>query len=257
MDHLAGLDISVKQASICIVDDTGRIVREVKVASEPEALLKVLKNPAYRFKRIGLEAVPLSQWLFSALAETELPVVSVETRQMQAVLKAQINKTDRNDARGIAQMIRAGLYRPVHVKTLRSQKLRMLLTHRKLLQSKAIAIENDLRGTLRNFGLKVGMVGKVRFEARIEELVENFPDLAALVEPLLIVRRALREQIVILHRRLLAIVRDDEMFRHMARESAQRILRLAGCRRDRVPLALVAEMQERHEHKREGGEGRR
>ena len=80
---------------------------------------------------------------------------------MQAVLKAQINKTDRNDARGIAQMMRVGLYRPVHVKTLRSQKLRMLLTHRKLLQSKAIAIENDLRGTLRNFGLKVGMVGKV------------------------------------------------------------------------------------------------
>ena len=116
---------------------------------------------------------------------------------MQAVLKAQINKTDRNDARGIAQMIRVGLYRPVHVKTPRSQKLRMLLTHRKLLQSKAIAIENDLRGTLRNFGLKVGMVGKLRFEARIQELVENIPDLAVLVEPLLIVRRVLREQIVI------------------------------------------------------------
>ena len=134
---------------------------------------------------------------------------------MQAVLKAQINKTDRNDARGIAQMMRAGLYRPVHVKTLRSQKLRMLLTHRKLLQSKAIAIENDLRGTLRNFGLKVGMVGKVRFEARIQELVKNQPDLAVLVEPLLIVRRALREQIVILHRRLLAIVRDDEVCRRL------------------------------------------
>jgi transposase len=94
-------------------------------------------------------------------------VICVEIRHMQAVLKAQINKTDRNDARGIAQMIRVGLYRPVHVKTLRSQKLRMLLTHRKLLQS---AIENGLRGTLRNFGLKVGMVGKVRFEARIQEL---------------------------------------------------------------------------------------
>ncbi len=175
----------------------------------------MLKNPAYHFKRIGLEAGPLSQWLFSALAEAELPVVCVETRHMQAVLKAQINKTDRNDARGIAQMMRAGLYRPVHVKTLRSQKLRMLLTHRKLLQSKAIAIENDLRGTLRNFGLKVGMVGKVKFEARIKELVENFPDLAELVEPLLIVRRVLREQIVILHQRLLAIVRDDEVCRRL------------------------------------------
>jgi transposase len=218
MDHFAGLDVSVKETSVCIVDDTGKIVREVKVASEPEALLAVLKNPAYRFKRIGLEAGPLSQWLFSGLAEAELPVVCVETRHMQAVLKAQINKTDRNDARGIAQMMRVGLYRPVHVKTLRSQKLRMLLTHRKLLQSKAIAIENDLRGTLRNFGLKVGTAGKVRFEARIKELVENLPDLpdlAELVEPLLIVRRALREQIVILHRRLLAIVRDDEVCRRL------------------------------------------
>ena len=130
---------------------------------------------------------------------------------MQALLKAQINKTDRNDARGMAQMMRVGLYRPVHVKTLRSQKLRMLLTHRKLLQSKAIAIENDLRGTLRNFGLKVGMAGTVKFETRIKELVGNSPELAALVEPLLVVRRVLREQLVILHRRLLAIVRDDEV----------------------------------------------
>ena len=134
---------------------------------------------------------------------------------MRAVLKAQINKTDRNDARGIAQMMRAGLYRPVHVKTLRSQKLRMLLVHRKLLQSKSIAIENDLRGTLRNFGLKVGVAGTAGFEARIKELVENLPDLAALVEPLLVVRRVLREQIAVLHRRLLAIVRNDEVCRRL------------------------------------------
>src|SRR5271154_3029047 len=203
MDHFAGLDVSVKETSVCIVDETGRIVREVKVASEPETLLAVLKNPAYRFTRIGLEAGPLSQWLFSA------------PRHMRAVLKAQIDKTDRNDARGMAQMMRVGLYRPVHVKTLRSQKLRMLLTHRKLLQAKAIAIENDLRGTLRNFGLKVGMVGTARFEARIKELIENSPDLAVLVEPLLVVPRALREQFVILHRRLLAIVRDDEVCRRL------------------------------------------
>ena len=123
MDHFAGLDVSVKETSVCIVDETGKIVREMKLASEPDALV--------------------------------------------AVLKAQINKTDRNDARGMAQMMRVGLYRPVHVKTLRSQKLRMLLTHRQLLLSKAIALENDLRGTLRNFGLKVGMIGKVKFEARI------------------------------------------------------------------------------------------
>jgi transposase len=215
MDHFAGLDVSVKETSVCIVDETGKIVREAKVASEPEALLAVLKNPAYHIKRIGLEAGPLSQWLYSALAEAGLPVICVETRHMRAVLKAQINKTDRNDARGIAQMMRVGLYRPVHVKTLRSQKLRMLLTHRKLLQAKAIAIENDLRSTLRNFGLKVGMVGNVKFEGRIKELVENLPDLATLAEPLLIVRRVLHEQLGILHRRLLDIVRNDDVCRRL------------------------------------------
>src|SRR5437588_6064780 len=215
MDHFAGLDVSVKDTSVCIVDDTGKITREVKVASEPDALLTVLRNPAYRFKRIGLEAGPLSQWLFSALAEADLPVICVETRHMRAVLKAQINKTDRNDARGIAQMMRVGLYRLVHVKTLRSQKLRMLLTHRKLLQAKAIAVENDLRATLRNFGLKVGVVGAVKFEARVKELIDNFPDLVTLVESLLVVRRVLREQISILHRRVLEAVRNDEVCRRL------------------------------------------
>ncbi len=215
MDYFAGLDVSVKETSVCIVDDAGRLVREVKVASEPEALLQVLMAPGQPFERIGLEAGPLSQWLFSALAEAGLPVICVETRHMRAVLKAQINKTDRNDARGMAQMMRVGLYRPVHVKTLRSQKLRMLLTHRKLLQSKATAIDNDLRATLRNFGLKVGIVGRAKFEVRIKELVEDLPDLAVLVEPLLIVRRVLREQIDILHRRLLVIVRDDDVCRRL------------------------------------------
>jgi transposase len=138
MEHFAGLDVSVKETSVCIVDDAGKIMREVKVASEPAALLAVLSTPAYRLKRVGLEAGPLSQWLYSAVAEAGLPVICVETRHMRAVLQAQINKTDRNDARGIAQMMRVGLYRPVHVKTLPSQKLRMLLTHRKPLHRKPL-----------------------------------------------------------------------------------------------------------------------
>jgi transposase len=100
MDYFAGLDVSVKETSVCIVDETGKIVREVKVASEPEAILAVLMNPAYHFKRTGLEAGRLSQWLFSALAEAGLRVICVEARHMRALLKAQVNKTDRNDARG-------------------------------------------------------------------------------------------------------------------------------------------------------------
>ena len=209
MDHFAGLDVSVKETSVCIVDDTGRILREVKVTSDPEALLQVLRNPAYRFKRIGLEAGPLSQWLFSALAEAGLPVICVETRHMQ-VLKAQINKTDGNDARGVAQMMRGALPSGACQDATQSETADAADTSE---QSKAIAIENDLRGTLRNFGLEVGMVGTMKFEARIKELIENLPDLAALVEPLRMVRRVLREQFVILHGRLLAIARDDEVCR--------------------------------------------
>jgi transposase len=126
-------------------------------------------------------------------------------------LKAQPNKTDRNDARGIAQMMRVNLYRPVHVKTLTSQKRRALLTARKLLQGKAIAIENDIRGLLRNFGLKVGNVGVVKFEERIHELVDDIVDLQEIMEPLLIARRKLREEFVRLHKKVQDITRNDKM----------------------------------------------
>jgi transposase len=215
MKHYAGLDVSVKETSICIVDETGKIWRELKVPSHPEDLLRVLQDPALNLVRVGLEAGPLSQWLFSALAEAGLPVVCIETRHARAYLKAQVNKTDRNDARGIAQMMRVKLFRPVHVKTLASQKQRALLTARKLLQAKAIAIDNDIRGLLRNFGLKVGIVSAAKFEQRIRGLVEGLPDLSELMEVLLEARRKLREQYTKLHRKLLAIVRDDNVCRRL------------------------------------------
>ena len=154
MEHYAGLDVSVKETSVCIVDRAGKVIREVKIATEPEAIRAVLVDETFTIERIGLEAGPLSQWLYSGLAEAGLPIICVETRHMKAALTAQLNKSDRNDARGIAHMMRVGLYRPVHVKTLASQKRRMLLTARQLLKAKALDIENDLRGTLRNFGLK-------------------------------------------------------------------------------------------------------
>jgi transposase len=144
-----------------------------------------------------------------------MPAVCIETRHAKAYLKAQINKTDRNDARGIAQMMRVNLFRPVHVKTLASQKQRALLTARKLLQKKAADIENDIRGLLRNFGLKVGTVTALKFEQRIRELVEGMPELSELMEVLLEARRMLREQFAKLHRKLLAIVRDDTVCRRL------------------------------------------
>jgi transposase len=215
MKHYAGLDVSVKETSICIVDETGQICRELKVTSHPEDLLRVLQDPAWNLVRVGLEAGPLSQWLFNGLAEAGIPVQCIETRHAKAYLKAQINKTDRNDARGIAQMMRVNLFRPVHVKTLTSQKRRALLTARKLLQEKAIAIDNDIRGLLRNFGLKVGVVSAAMFEQRIRELVEGMPELGELMEVLLDARRKLREQFSKLHRKLLSIVREDEVCRRL------------------------------------------
>jgi len=211
MKQFAGLDVSVKETSLCIVDGDGEVIREVKVASEPAAIIAALREPGIFCERIGLEAGPLSQWIYGALAEAGLPVICVETWHMKAALSAQRNKSDRKDARGIAQMMRVGLYRPVHVKTLRSQERRMLLTSRKLLRTKTIDIENDLRGTLRNFGLKVGAVSSSKFDARIRELVEGQAMLTAIAEPMLTARKALRQQYNVLHKMLLDLVREDSL----------------------------------------------
>jgi transposase len=216
MKHYVGLDVSIKQTAICIVDEAGKIVREAKVATELTAIVAVLNTAGVECARVGLEAGPMSQWLVSGLLEAGLPVVCVETRHMKAVLKAQqVNKSDRNDARGIAQMMRVGLYKPVHVKTLASQQERMLLTSRKLRRDKLQDMENELRGTLRNFGLRVGVVSSGHFEARVRELVAAHPPLGAIVAPLLAVRRVLREQLARLHKMVLERVRRNRLCRRL------------------------------------------
>ena len=134
-DAFVGLDVSVKETAVCVVDDTGKVVCEQKVPTEPDDIVRLLASVGEDYGRVGIEAGPLSQWLVNGLTAAGLPVVCVETRQMMALLKAQqINKSDRNDARGIAQMMRVGLFKPVHVKTQMAQEQRMLLTSRKLLQ---------------------------------------------------------------------------------------------------------------------------
>src|SRR5207237_10886870 len=148
MEHFVGLDVSVKATSVCVVDDGGKVILEQKVLTEPADIIALLTSLDVRFCRIGIEAGPLSQWLVNELTAADLPVICVETRHMKALLTAQqINKTDRNDARGIAQVIRGGLFKPVHVKTLVAQKQRMLLTGRKLLQRKLPDLEREVRRT--------------------------------------------------------------------------------------------------------------
>ena len=181
MSLYAGLDISVKTTAICVLDGDGRVLLETMVDSSPDAIAERLHGFEQPLERIGLEAGPLSQWIYGGLVDVGLAAICVETRHMHAALSARINKTDRNDARGIAQMMRVGLFKAVHVKTPASQHRRLLLTSRKLLQRKIYDIENDLRGSLRNFGLKVGVVGAAKYDDRIRELVADHPLVAAIV----------------------------------------------------------------------------
>jgi transposase len=215
MEHYAGIDVSLEQSSVCVVDATGRIVREAKVASEPEALVHFFEQLGLPVARIGLEAGPLSQWLHAGLAEAGLQVVLLETRQVKAALSAMIVKTDRKDARGIAQLLRMGWYRPVHCKSPPAQEIRALLVGRKLVQGKLLDIELGIRGLLRGFGLKVGQVSKGRFAARIRELIAGQPMLERVIEPMLRAREALRQEFHALHRAVLGIVRNDGVCRRL------------------------------------------
>ena len=171
MDHYAGIDVSLEHSSVCVVDASGKIIREDKVASEPEALIAWFGLLGFGLARIGLEAGPLSQWLYAAMREAGLAVELLETRHVRDAFKAMPVKSDRNDARGIAQLMRLGWFRPVHCKSIAAQELRAMLTARKLMQSKLRDVENSLRGILRGFGLKVGKTTARSFAGRIRELV--------------------------------------------------------------------------------------
>jgi transposase len=199
----------LEQTSVCVVDAQGQVLREVKVASAPEALTHFLESQDLEIARVGLEAGPLSQWLHAGLVTAGYEAVLLETRHVKAALSAMTVKTDRRDARGIAQLLRLGWYRPVHAKSASAQEVRSLLTARKLIQGKLLDIESCIRGVLRGFGLKVGPISRGRFEARIVELVEGQAMLETVVGSMLAVRAALQAEFARLHRALLALVRND------------------------------------------------
>ena len=209
MEYYAAIDVSLELSSVCVVDSTGKIVREAKVASEPEALVRFFRDLNLVLTRVGLEAGPLSQWLHAGLTEAGLPAILIETRHVKAALKAMTVKTDRNDARGMAQLMRLGWFRPVHVKTPPAQEIRALLTGRKMLQNKLKDVELGIRGLLRGFGLKVGKVSAGKYEARICELVLGHPMLEPIAAAMLQARAGLRAEFSKLHRMLLQIVRAD------------------------------------------------
>src|ERR1043166_8113271 len=209
MDHYAGIDVSLEQSSVCVVDAAGVIVKEAKVASDPQALVAWFGEVGFPIKRIGIEAGPLSQWLHAGLTRAGFAAVLLETRHVKAALSAMTVKTDRKDARGIAQLIRMGWFRPVHAKSIDAQEIRALLVARKQLLGRLIDVELSIRGILRGFGLKVGPVTRRNFEARIRELVAGQATLERIAGAMLSARSALEAEYGRIHKAVLVIVRDD------------------------------------------------
>jgi transposase len=209
MDHYAGIDVSLEYSSVCVVDASGKIVREGKVASEPAALIVWFGSLGLSVERIGLEAGPLSQWLYAGMREAGLAVELLETRHVHDAFKAMPVKSDRNDARGIAQLMRLGWFRPVHCKSMAAQETRAMLTARKLVQSKLRDVENSLRGILRGFGLKVGKTTARSFAARIEQLVAGHPSLEMIARALLAVHAVLLREFNGFEKRVRAMARSN------------------------------------------------
>jgi transposase len=213
MDYYAGIDVSLEASSVCVVDASGKIVKEAKVSSEPEALIAWFKGLPFGLARIGLEAGPLSQWLYAGLKEAGFAVELLETRHVRDAFKAMPVKTDRNDARGIAQLMRLGWFKPVHCKSAPAQETRALLTARKLVQGKLYDIEMSLRGILRGFGLKVGRTTKAGFASRIMELTEHHPALKAIAKALLAVHEVLLKELNGFEKQVRKLARGDKRVR--------------------------------------------
>jgi transposase len=209
MDHYAGIDVSLEASSVCVIDGSGKIVREAKVASEPEALILFFRIFGFAVTRIGLEAGPLSQWLYAGLEQAGFAAELLETRHVRDAFKAMAVKTDRKDARGIAQLLRLGWFKPVHCKSAAAQEVRALLTARKLVQSKLYDVEMSLRGILRGFGLKVGPTTPKRFAGRVSELTQDHPALRTIAKALISIHEVLLRELCTFEKQVRSIAGRD------------------------------------------------
>lgn len=211
MPYYVGLDVSQELTAICIVDENGAIAYEGMVPTEPDDIITYLNSTGEDYGRIGLETGSFSHWLYHALFEAGLPVVCIDARHANSILKAQIAKTDKNDARGLAQMMRTGWFKATHVKSAESQKIRVLLNNRSCLNSKRIDLENQIRGTLKIFGLKIGKVTKAQYEPRIREMIKDDQELQCYIEPLLQSREMMVRQVLVLEKQIRSMANSDDV----------------------------------------------
>jgi len=214
MKCYAALDVGLRTVALCIVDETGEIRLERSLPSEVDDIVHCLRGFDGQIACVGLEAGSLTQWLTYGLRAAGFKPVVLEARQVQAALAAMRNKTDRNDARGIAQILRTGWYRPVHVKSIESHYVRTLLAARKALLRKCIDLENEVRGLLKVFGIRLQPgLRHGAFDKAVREPIEANAELCHALVPLLDVRLELYKTFLEMDRRVKALAYSDQICR--------------------------------------------
>lgn len=215
MTYFAGLDVSLEESAICVVDESGQIVKEARAQSEPEALSEALREVDLPLARIGLEACSLTAWLHDGLRAEGLAAICIETRQANAAMKTMPNKTDRNDARALAQIMRTGWYRQVHVKSRQCRLWRSLLVARRTVLNEMRTIENVVRAMLREAGIKLGLPSRTAFAVRVRELAGGDAEVMAMVEPLLAILSVMLKEFARLTKQVLDIARTEKVCRQL------------------------------------------
>jgi transposase len=213
MEYYAALDVSMESTCLCGVDEKGRIVRESKVATDPEAIGEWLVGVGVRWTLVGLEAGPLSNWLHARLTDQGFPAVLIETRNARAALKAMRNKTDRKDGRGLAHLLRTAMFREVKAKDLASQELRTLLGARHAIKQQLQNIENSIRGLVKNYGVRLGKGVRGRLKDKLATALSDLPRVAAIVEPLAELHQQLRQKLAGFDRELRRVAKSDPVVR--------------------------------------------
>jgi transposase len=226
MTRFVGLDVSQKLTSICVVDEVGRRLWRGQCQSEPEPIERIVRRHAGDDANTGIETGPMTPWLVHELRGRGLNVVCLDARHASAALKMQMNKTDQNDAEGLAQIMRTGWYRSVHVKSLDAHRTRALLGARAQLVGMTTRLSNHIRGVLKTFGMLPGAMRGAPFDKRVEVLLADRDEVAVVVRPMLTAWRQLREQIAVFDKAVRAgkerpdVPTSDERTRYRGRHCA-------------------------------------
>jgi transposase len=215
MEYFAGLDVSIDETAVCVVEDGGTVVLNAAVATDPALIAKILTPFAGRLRRVGHEAGSLSPWLHPELLALGVPVVCLETRHVRAAMSAQRNKTDAADALGIAHIVRTGWFRQAHIKTEACYRIRLLLSQRRNLKRKFLDLENSIRHSLKVFGIRLGTVGRGGFEKAVLEAVTAMGNAmtAGVMTCMLRARAALWREYLALNKLVVQLAMRDELCR--------------------------------------------